>query len=68
MNYADLYNFFVFSQLIQANELVDLEREYDLMFGDILTLWEQFNASHYVNNIDESYYDNIIHFIINELE
>lgn len=68
MEYAELYNFFVFSQLMQANKLVDSELEYDLMFSDILVLWEKFNASHYPNNIDQSYYDNIIHFIINELE
>lgn len=61
-----MYNFFLFSQLAQANNMVDTKLEYDLMFGRILKLWDKFNASHYINNIDESYYDNIIHFFINE--
>jgi hypothetical protein len=65
-NLPETYNFFLFSQLAQVYKMIDLHTAYDLMFFEILKLWDKFRESAYFNDFDRSYYDCIISFFHNE--
>jgi hypothetical protein len=57
------YDFFLFTQLAYAYERIDVELEYDLAFGEIITLYEDFLASP-SNDGYESLYDCMINYFM----
>ena len=68
MNYEEIYKFWLFSELAKQWEMLDIDTDHERLFLELTNLYEKFNASHYVNNIDQDYEDNITHFFINEKE
>jgi len=52
------YDFFLFSQLTIANYFTEIQdMEYDLMFGEIITLYEDFLADPNFNDDNKSLYE-----------
>lgn len=54
------YDFFLFSQLAYAYEAIEIREAYDIVFGDLITLYEGFKNSGYddgYKNLYECYED-----------
>ena len=59
------YRFFLFSKLFDA--MIGIEYEYDLMFGDLQILFEEYDNSSY-NDSNESEYECIVEFFKDNVE
>jgi hypothetical protein len=66
MNYEEIYKFWLFSELAKQWEMLDIDTDHDRLFLELTNLYEKFNSSHYVDNIDQDYEDNITHYFMNE--
>jgi hypothetical protein len=57
------YDFFLFTQLAFSYGKIDIELEYDLLFGDIIKLYEDFLTSH-SNDDTKGLYECIEHYFM----
>jgi hypothetical protein len=54
------YDFFLFTQLAYAYEAIEIREAYDIVFGELITLYEDFKTSGYddgYKNLYECYED-----------
>lgn len=58
------YDFFLFTQLAYAYEVIDIREAYDIVFGDLITMYEHFLKSGY-NDGYKGLYECIEHYFIN---